>query len=86
MKVVILISDSSQGPTVQARLPRDWLGLGLGPTEPVILCSAFASLGRRMHLYVFSDSGTFPPFSASLIITCLCSQMFIAAESLVLPV
>ena len=34
----------------------------------------------------FSSSGTFPPFSASLVITSLCNQMFIDAESLLSPV
>ena len=33
-----------------------------------------------------SASGTLPPFSASLIMTCLCSHTFMAALSLVLPV
>jgi hypothetical protein len=37
-------------------------------------------------LQCFSSSGTLPPFSASLAITCLCSQTFIVAESSVLPV
>lgn len=36
--------------------------------------------------YDLSSSGTLPPLAASLIMTCLCSQMFIAAESSVLPV
>jgi cytochrome P450 len=35
--------------------------------------------------YFLKSPGTLPPFSASLIITCLCNQMFIAAESLVPP-
>jgi hypothetical protein len=34
----------------------------------------------------FSSSGTLPPLAATLIITCLCSQTFIFAESLVSPV
>jgi hypothetical protein len=33
-----------------------------------------------------SSSGTLPPFSASFCMTCLCSQMFIEAESEVSPV
>ena len=32
------------------------------------------------------SAGTLPPFSASLVITCLCSQMFMDAESPMLPV
>lgn len=32
-----------------------------------------------------SSGGTMPPFSASLAMTCLCSQMFMVAESLVSP-
>src|SRR5690606_26576973 len=35
--------------------------------------------------YYLSSSGTLPPFSASLFMTCLCSQIFIDAESLVSP-
>jgi hypothetical protein len=36
--------------------------------------------------YTLSESGTFPPFSASLIITCLCSQIFMSAELAISPV
>ena len=36
--------------------------------------------------YALSASGTFPPFSASLTITCLCSQIFMAAEFSISPV
>ena len=34
----------------------------------------------------FKLSGTLPPLSASLIMTCLCSQTFILAESFISPV
>ena len=34
----------------------------------------------------FSSSGTLPPLAASLAMTCLCSQMFILAESCMSPV
>src|SRR5262249_2583860 len=44
-------------------------------------CRRFAG-GRIQTL---RESGTFPPFSASLIMTCLCNQTFIAAVSFVLP-
>jgi hypothetical protein len=37
-------------------------------------------------LQLFRSSGTLPPFSASFCITCLCSQMFIEAESFMSPV
>jgi hypothetical protein len=37
-------------------------------------------------LQCFKSSGTLPPLSASFCITCLCSQMFIEAESFVSPV
>ena len=33
----------------------------------------------------FRLSGTLPPFSASLVITCLCSQIFMEAESFMSP-
>ncbi len=36
--------------------------------------------------YVLRVSGTLPPLSASLVITCLCSQMFISAEPFSAPV
>ncbi len=36
--------------------------------------------------YDLRSSGTLPPLAASLAITCLCSQMFMVAESLVSPV
>jgi len=35
--------------------------------------------------YDLSSSGTLPPFSASFCMTCLCSQMFIDAESFMSP-
>ena len=37
-------------------------------------------------LYDFKSSGTLPPLSANFCMTCLCSQMFIAAESFISPV
>jgi hypothetical protein len=36
--------------------------------------------------YFLMSGGSLPPFAASLSITCLCSQIFIVAESLVSPV
>jgi len=39
--------------------------------------------GNGHHL---TSAGNFPPFAASLVITCLCSQIFMVAESLVSPV
>ena len=38
------------------------------------------------HCYALRSSGTLPPFSASFCMTCLCSQMFIDAESFISPV
>ena len=35
--------------------------------------------------YALSSAGTFPPFSASFCMTCLCNHMFIDAESFVSP-
>jgi hypothetical protein len=32
------------------------------------------------------SGGSLPPFAANLVITCLCSQMFMLAESLLSPV
>jgi hypothetical protein len=37
-------------------------------------------------IYAFKLSGTLPPLSASFVMTCLCSQTFIAAEPLSAPV
>jgi hypothetical protein len=39
----------------------------------------------KSETYLLRSSGTLPPFSASLIITCLCSHTFIAAVSFVSP-
>jgi hypothetical protein len=36
--------------------------------------------------YHLTSAGSLPPLAASLAITCLCSQMFMVAESLVSPV
>jgi hypothetical protein len=49
-------------------------------------CRIKATLLPHEARQFFRSSGTLPPFSASLIITCLCSQIFIAAESLASPV
>ena len=40
---------------------------------------------QQKRRQLFSSSGTLPPFSASFCITCLCSQMFIEAESFMSP-
>jgi hypothetical protein len=42
---------------------------------------------RREELrgQLLRSSGTFPPFSANFCMTCLCSQMFIEAESFMSP-
>jgi hypothetical protein len=45
-----------------------------------------SAMGRHRRNYSLSSSGTLPPFSASFIMTCLCSQMFIDAESFISPV
>jgi hemoglobin-like flavoprotein len=45
----------------------------------VVMLSARARVGRQAVLCC-RLSGTLPPLSASLVITCLCSQMFISAE------
>ena len=41
---------------------------------------------RRQIVYVLRSSGTLPPLAASLFMTCLCSQMFMDAESFMSPV
>jgi hypothetical protein len=46
---------------------------------------ALSVSGQRVLAQPFKSSGTLPPFAASFCITALCSQMFIAAESSVLP-
>ena len=55
-------------------------------------CACLSPVGQgqpvgsaRFASYVRSSSGTLPPFSTSFCITCLCSQIFIDAESFVLP-
>src|SRR5262245_10565732 len=47
--------------------------------------NAAAGVGDASLPQLLSSCGTLPPFSASLIMTCLCSQMFIAAESFMSP-
>src|SRR5579872_885675 len=46
---------------------------------------AFCARKVRRHHHLTS-AGNFPPLAASFVITCLCSQMFMVAESLVSPV
>ena len=41
---------------------------------------------RGLHAYALRLSGTLPPLSASLVITCLCSHTFISAEPSSAPV
>ena len=43
-------------------------------------------VGRERIAYHFTSAGNLPPLAASFPITCLCSQMFMLAESLVSPV
>ena len=61
--------------------PLDHKVIRPGNTEPDGRIKQMAA-----KFYAFSASGTFPPFSASLIITCLCSQIFMAAEFAISPV
>ena len=51
----------------------------------VAIASA-ASITYKNCFKLSASSETFPPFSASLIMTCLCNQMFMVAVSFVLPV
>ena len=46
---------------------------------------AFACLNRAKRQCLISG-GSLPPLAASLVMTCLCSQMFMLAESLLSPV
>src|SRR5581483_8288055 len=41
---------------------------------------------RVRHDHHLTSAGNFPPLAASFVITCLCNQMFMVAESLVSPV
>jgi len=43
-------------------------------------------VGRERVAYHFTSAGSLPPLAASFAITCLCSQMFMLAESLLSPV
>ena len=61
--------------------PLDHKVIRQGNTEPDGRIKQMAA-----KVYALSESGTFPPFSASLTITCLCSQIFIAAELATSPV
>ena len=63
-------------------------GVRLHPPHPVTFGDHHPpQAGEGVNKYhPFSSAGTLPPFSASFTITCLCSQTFIDAESLVLPV
>ena len=61
--------------------PLDHKVIRPGNTEPDGRIKQMAA-----KFYALSASGTFPPFSASLIITCLCSQIFMAAEFAISPV
>ena len=47
--------------------------------------SAYILGWRAGDVYDFKSSGTLPPLSANFCMTCLCSQMFIAAESFMSP-
>ena len=47
---------------------------------------ARAASHARVFNHVLRLSGTLPPLSASLVMTCLCSQTFISAEPLRAPV
>ena len=42
--------------------------------------------GSRFDIFYFRLSGTTPPLSITLVMTCLCSQMFISAEPSRAPV
>ena len=61
--------------------PLDHKVIRRGNTEPDGRIKQMAA-----KVYALSESGTFPPFSASLTITCLCSQIFMAAEFSISPV
>ena len=60
--------------------PLDHKVIRPGNTEPD------GQINKWPQIYALSASGTFPPFSASLTITCLCSQIFMSAEFAVSPV
>src|ERR1700730_10659127 len=56
-----------------------------GPREPGLWNLCEWNLCETIAHHLTSD-GSLPPLAASLVITCLCSQMFMLAESLVSPV
>jgi hypothetical protein len=65
---------------VKALWTCQWLAPGTGKL-PVYLYQR-----PEICSYFRNSSGTLPPFSASFCMTCLCSQMFIDAESFLSPV
>jgi hypothetical protein len=75
------------GPT---RAPR-WSGcfgagrVRHGPSRRLVVPQLSLHQSEHPQSQALSESGTLPPFSASLIMTCLCSQIFMLAESFMSP-
>ena len=65
-----------------ALLERSAKGRREGPSDHWALLH---SVQRSSLYYDLRSSGTLPPFSASFCMTCLCSQIFIDAESFMSP-
>lgn len=56
---------------------RGALAVGICESGPV----PHVWVGARGNRQSFKSAGTLPPLAANLFMTCLCSQMFMAAES-----
>ncbi len=64
----------------------DGRGRGRIPSTSLSVASRhLPRYGEDLPVQSTSSAGTFPPFSDSFLITCLCSQMFIAALSPLSP-
>src|SRR5689334_11231120 len=90
--VVAAAPASASAPDVRTVLRSRW-SMGILPLLfLIVVVTKKARAGRGpCRLLVASDQclisgGSLPPLAASLVITCLCSQMFMLAESLVSPV
>src|SRR6516165_7457855 len=67
-----------------ARCARFAIIFDVGTASEIISPHGSSSRDLSAQYQTLRESGTFPPFSASLIMTCLCNQTFIAAESFIL--
>jgi hypothetical protein len=65
--------------------PRDNQYLAVQRNKKPAKGGLFSNRMKPRNAQVFMSAGSLPPFAASLVITCLCSQIFILAESFMSP-